>query len=122
GDELLGAVDDPVVAVADRGRPRRTGVGAGTGLGEPERAERLARGELRQPALLLLLRAEPQDRHRAETDAGLERDAERLVDACDLLDREAEGGVVAVRRGAAVALRERQREQAHLAHLTDDPV
>ena len=69
-------------------------------------------------SLLLLLGAEAEDRHRAEADAGLEGDRERLVDAAERLDREAQGEVVAAL--PAVLLGERQAEQPQLAHLRDD--
>ena len=45
--------------------------------------------------LLLLVGAEGQDRVDAEADAGLEGDADRLVDAAELLDRDAQRGEVA---------------------------
>ena len=76
-----------------RGRAR---VGAGAGLGQAEAGQLLARDQVGQPGLLLLVGAEGQDRVDAEPDGGLERDAHRLVDAADLLDREAEAGEVAV--------------------------
>ena len=69
-------------------------------------------------SLLLLLGAEAEDRHRAEAHAGLEGDRERLVDAPERLDREAQREVVAAL--AAVLLGERQPEQTELAHLRDD--
>ena len=51
------AAGDPPAAVDLLGPGAQVGgVGAGVGLGEPEAAERLARGQPRQPALLLLLR------------------------------------------------------------------
>jgi hypothetical protein len=63
----------------------------------------------------LLLRPEQVDRHRAEADAGLERDRHRGVDAGQFLDRDADVGEV--RAGAAVLLGERQAEEPELAHL-----
>ena len=42
GDPHLGAVQDPVVAVASRARAHRAGVGAGVRLGQAEAADRLA--------------------------------------------------------------------------------
>jgi len=92
----------------------------GPGLGQTERAQRLARAERRQPLLLLLLGPEPEDRHGAEGDPRLEGDRDRLVDPAELLEDEAEGEVVAAH--AAVLLREGQTEQAHLRHLPDDVV
>src|SRR3712207_7322452 len=66
GDELLGAVDHPVAVVAPRARARVAGVRARLGLGQAERAEPLARAQLRQPLALLLLVAEDVDRLRAQ--------------------------------------------------------
>ena len=86
----------------------------------PNAAMRLAADELRQPRRLLLVGAEPVDRHRAERDRGLERDRHAGVDPGQLLQGEAEREVVAAH--AADRLRERQPEQAHLAHLPDDVV
>ncbi len=78
------------------------------------------RAQPRQPLLLLLLGAEAVDRHRAERDPGLQRDRDRRVDPGQLLDGQAEREVVAAH--PAVLLRERQAEQAHLAHLLDHRV
>ena len=68
---------------------------------------------------LLLLGAEAVDRHGAERDARLERDGDALVDAGELLEREAQREVVAAH--AAVLLGERQAEQAHLGHARARP-
>ena len=56
-------------------------------------------------SLLLLLGAEPVDRHRAQRDPGLQGDRHRRVDPGQLLQREAEREVVAAH--AAVLLGER---------------
>ena len=74
----------------------------------------------RQPRALLLLGAEPVDRHRAQRHGRLERDGYRGVDPGQLLDRDAEREIVAAH--AAVLLAERQAEQPHLAHLAHDVV
>ena len=104
----------PVVAVAPGPRARGAGVAAAVGLGEAEGAERSTGDEVGQPSLLLLLGAEAEDRVGAEADAGRQRDAHRLVDPADLLDRDAQRGEVAV--AAAPLGREDQAEQAELAH------
>ena len=57
GDPRLGAVDDVLVAVARRAARDVAGVAAGVGLGERQRAAALARREVGEPALLLLLGA-----------------------------------------------------------------
>ena len=69
---------------------------------------------------LLVLRAEPADRHRAERHGRLKGDGHRGVDARELLQGEAEGEVVAAH--AAVLLGNRQPEQPHPPHLRDDVV
>ena len=79
----------------------------GVGLGEGERDELLARGEARQPAVLLLGRAGDLDRDRAERLHG-EHEARRRARTADLLDGEAQGQQV--RAEAAVSLCERDRE------------
>ena len=62
GDEGLGAVDD-VAAVDPLGEGGDAGdVGAGAGLGDPQRADLLAGDPRHEPALLLLLGAEVEDR------------------------------------------------------------
>ena len=114
GDERLGAVDHPLAVVEHGAGLGGAGVGAGLGLGQPEAGERPAGDEVGQPPLLLLVGAEGQDRVDAEPDAGLERDADRLVDAAELLDRDAQRGEVAA--AAAVLLGDDQAEQAELAH------
>ena len=80
------------------------GVGAGPGLGEAEAGERSPATRSGSHVLLLLVGAVGEDRVDAEADRGLEGDAHRLVDAADLLDRDAEAGEVAVLAGAAVLL------------------
>jgi hypothetical protein len=57
------------------------GVGAGLGLGDRERADRLAGRHLGQPALLLLLGAVEGDRHRPDGQVGAERQVEAGVAA-----------------------------------------
>ena len=118
GDELLRAVDDPLAADELGLGPRGARVGAGAGLGQPEARELLARDQVGQPGLLLLVGAVAQDRVDAEADGGLERDPHRLVDPADLLDRDAQAGEVAVR--AAVLLGGGEPEQAELPHLAHD--
>ena len=103
--------------VEGRARPRRSGVGAGLGFGEPERAEHLARDHRDEILLLLIFRTAVEEGSRAEADAGLERDRHRRVDPGDLLDREAVREVVG--SPAAVLVREREPEQPELPHLVN---
>ncbi len=93
--------------------PEVRGVRAGVRLGEAEAAEVLARAELRQPALLLLLGAPVLDR--AADERGLHGDdrARRRVAAADLLDDQAVAEVVEA--AAAVLLGDRRAQVAHLA-------
>ena len=83
------------------------GVGAGVGLGQAEAAQPLARAQLGQELLLLLLGAPAQDRRADER--GLDRDhrPHRRAAAADLLDHEPVGHVV--QPGAAVLARARSR-------------
>ena len=62
GDELLGAVQDELVADLVRARGDGRGVRSRAGLGQAECAELLAAGEGPQVAFLLFGRAVPQDR------------------------------------------------------------
>ena len=64
-DEPLRAIDDVVVAVADGARASGRDVRAGLGLGQGERDEVLAAGELREPAGLLVIGAGERDRQRS---------------------------------------------------------
>jgi hypothetical protein len=114
-DERLGPAQHPSVPVGAGARACRTRIAPAARLGEPERADRGPGDEVRQPALLLVLRPELEDRVGAETDAGGEGDAERLVHAADLLDRDAQRREV----GATTAplLREHEAEEPELTHL-----
>ena len=120
GDERLGAVDDPLAGglVEPGAGAGGAGVRAGVGLGQAERRERAAGDQVGQPALLLLLGAEAEDRVDAQADAGAQGDADALVDPAELLDGHAEAGEgVLVQPGAAVLLRGHQAEQPEVAHL-----
>ena len=108
-DELLGAVDHPFAVLQARARARVAGVRARLGLGQPERAERLARAQPRQPLALLLLGAEQVDRLGAERGVRAQRDRHRGVHPRQLLDRERVGERVAA--AAAVLLGERDPHQ-----------
>ena len=79
-DEHLRAVDDPRAVAQLGGRPRRARVRAGVRLGQPEGGEPPAGGEVGQPAVLLLVGAEQEDRHRPERRVRRDRDRDRRVD------------------------------------------
>ncbi len=110
-DPVLGAVDDPLVAVAARGGDHAAGVGARLGLGQREGGRPLAARAARQEALLELVGAEQPDRERAEL---LHHQDQRGRGAGlgDLLDRHVEHQRPGA--GAAVLLLERQAEQVLL--------
>ena len=95
-------------------------VGAGARLGQPERGELLAGGEVGQPLLLLLLGAVEEDRHRPERRVRGHRDRDRRVDPRQLFDRDRIGERVGP--GAAVLLRERHAHQPELGQLRDQLV
>ena len=61
GDPLFGAVEDVTVAVEDGGGLDPARVAAGVGLGQAEGRQPLARGDIRQEALLLFIGAEHED-------------------------------------------------------------
>ena len=97
------------------GRPGRAGVRAGVGLGQPEGGEPAAGGEVGEPAVLLLVRAEEEDRHRPERRVRRDRDRDGRVDPRQLLDRDrVRDGVPA---GPLVPLGDRDPEQPELCHL-----
>ena len=114
-DPHLLAADRPARVGLRRPGAEVGGVGAGVGLGQPEAAERLARAEPRQPALLLLLGAPALDR--AGDERGLDRDhgAGRGVGAADLLDDQPVAEVVEA--ASPVFLGDRGAEVADLAEL-----
>ena len=75
GDVGLGAVDEPAAVDLRRARARARDVGARVGLGDRQRGDLLAPDRRRQPALLLLGRAEL--RHGRRGDRGVRADARR---------------------------------------------
>src|SRR5207248_5642422 len=93
-DEHLRAVEDPVVAVADRFGLERRRVRAGAGLGEAEATERLARTDARQPSFLLLVGAPLVDGLADETGVDGDDAPDAGVGPADLLDDQAVGDVV----------------------------
>ena len=121
-DEPLAAVDDPGPAVravlVSGGRAGSAGVGAGAGLGQAVRAEDLAGGHRDEEALLLFRRSGQVDRPAAEARVGGDDQPERAPDAADLLDRDRVGE--GVEAGAALVLRDRDAQPAHLAEASDD--
>ena len=116
-DEALAAVEDVLVAVADRGRPHRGRVGAGAGFGQRVGGQPLAARELRQVLLLLLLRPGELEAERAEL-LHREQQAARRADLRDLLDRDQREQRAGAR--AAPLLVEEEAEELVLAEELDD--
>ena len=104
-DEPLRAVDDVVVTVPDRLRGDRARVRPGAGLGQRERDERLAGGQVGQPARLLVGRPGHHDRQRGELVDGEDEPGRRAA-RLSCLDRQA--GPSADRRRARRTGRVRQ--------------
>jgi len=120
GDELLGAVDDPL-ACAPLGRLQAgAGLGVarvrpGLGLGETEGTQLAPAAELGHPLALLLFCAEEVDRLGAQRRVGAERDGHGGVDARELLDGQRVGQRVGAR--AAVLLGKGNAHEVQLAEL-----
>ncbi len=114
GDERLRPVQHPLVTVEHGTGSSRTGIGPSVGFGEPERPERSTGDQVGQPLVALVLGAEPEDRVGAETDAGRQGDAHRLIDATEFLDGDAERGEVAT--AASPPFGEHDPEQSEVTH------
>ena len=117
GDEALGAVDDPLVALLGGGRLHPRDVGAGVGLGEAEAGELRRLGEHAQVLLLDLVAAAEGDRRRGEAVGG-ERGADAGAAPSELLLDQTARQVVEAR--AAVLLGRVGVHQADLPGLLDD--
>jgi hypothetical protein len=115
--ELVMNALDPLITHSP---PSRRAVVCVAPASEPPPAEGTTGDQVRQPALLLLLRPEAVQRHRPEPDTRLQRDGHRGVHARELLERQAQCEVVAAL--TAPLLAEGQAEEPHLAHLGDDLV
>ena len=107
GDELLGAVEHPVIAIAHRGRAGAAGVGSGAVLRQAPAADLLALGERDEEPLLLLLRAGQEDVPRAEAVVRGDRESDPGVDARELLDHDARSRASRGRRRRIPAARPR---------------
>ncbi len=116
GDERLGAVEDVVVPILDRLGLDALQVAAGARLRHRDRGDQLTRAELGQPALLLLLGAQPDQirRHHVVVQAEPPQSAEAARG--DLLG---DDGVIPEVRdtAAAVLLGDRHAQEALLARL-----
>ena len=123
GDVGLRAVDHVLAGglVAHRAGLDPGHVGAGVGLGDPDREDRLAGDRRHGPLLLLLLGPEREDRRHRHV--GLDRDAHReaaAVGVRHLLGEHQARVVVAAL--AAVRLGLVEPEEAELAHPLEHPV
>jgi hypothetical protein len=115
-DEALRAVEDVLVALAAGRRPHRSGVGARAGLRERIGRQPLARGQLREVPLLLLVGAGELEAERAELLHG-EDERRGRADLPHLLDsdqREERSGAE-----PAVFLGEEEAEDVVLAEELD---
>ncbi len=117
GDERLAPVDHPLVAVEHGACPRRPGIAPPSGSVSPNAPRARPATRSGSQWSLLLVGAEPVDRVRAEADTCRQRDAHRLVDSAQFLDRDAQRGEVAV--AAAPPLGEHDAEQTEIAHRPD---
>ncbi|MGY4472035.1 hypothetical protein ACVWWK_007744 [Bradyrhizobium sp. LB9.1b] len=108
------------IAVRDLLRPRLHAgwIGAGVGLGQAEAADPLAAGELRQVFLALVLVAIGVDRVHHQRGLHRVHRAVAGIDPLDLAGDEAVGDIACI--GAAIFLRQRDADQAELAHLVED--
>jgi hypothetical protein len=118
GDEVLGAVEHPLVALAHRGGHQPGRVTAGAGFGQCPAAEPLATGEPGEVALPLFLGAGEVDVTGGERIVGRDRQRDARLACRQFLE---DVDVVDVAEpGAAVALREDRTEEAEASQLLDD--
>ena len=117
-DPHLGPVQRPPVPVAPRARLLVGGDRAGVGLGEAEAAQPLARAQLGQVVLLLLLGAPAQDRRAHQRGLDRHHRPHGGVPAAHLLHDQAVGEVVEA--GPAVLAGDDRAQVALLRHLRDE--
>ncbi|MNT09684.1 hypothetical protein D3C72_1444760 [compost metagenome] len=107
-----------MIAVALGGHAQRHGVGAGVGLGQGERPDQLAARQLGQIARTLLVGPGQHDGLRADADVGAGQRTER---GRGLAQFEHHAHFLFHRQAQAAEVgRDRQAEQAQLAHFVDD--
>src|SRR5260370_35009247 len=115
GDEVLRAVENPVVAVFDRRRAHARRVASRSRLGQSPRAEPFAGGQLRQPFLFVGVVPGETNMSGAQRIMRGQSLANAAVDHAELLD---DVDVVDVRQsGAAVLLREDRAQHSQLPEL-----
>ena len=118
GDEVLRAVEHPVVARALCKRRHRARIRAAHRLGQTEATQHLARRHRLEELHLLSLRAVLVDRIACKRVVHAHDDADRGARAADLLHRQRVPD--AIETGAAVAFVDGDAHQAQLAHLSHD--
>ncbi len=116
-DPGLVARDLPDVTLAHCTRTQAAKVRARIGFREHRRRKHLARGDLRQPVLLLLGRAAAKDQLGRDFRARSKR-ADTDIAAREFFRHDAHRGLA--EPGATELLRDRQPEHAELAHLLND--
>ena len=107
-----------MIAIADRASLNVSSVGSGTRFGQSERRQFFAFGLWHEPALLLLFGGPLVEREAVETDVDAHDDAQERVNGLELFTRQREADVV--ESATTVALRDRQTEDAYLAHPIQD--
>ena len=117
GDVPLGAVQDVVAAILDRGGPQAGRVGPAVRLGQGEGADDLPGRQPGQVVLLLLLGAVDDDALRADAVVRGEEGPEGRRRPADLVRRE--DLLLHGEPHAAVLFRDRHSEQAEFLHLLD---
>ncbi len=117
GDENLGAVQNVVVAFPSGGHRQRRGVRAGSGLGQRKGAQKLTRCQWRQPAPLLLLGAEQEDRLAAHARMHVDDDRGGRAGLRELFDADRKRDCV--EPGPSVLARDQDAEQARGSGRTD---
>src|SRR6266513_4587096 len=116
-DPPLGAVEDPVLALAAGPGRHPGGIGAELRLGQTEAPDHLASGHSREPALLLLLRPITMDREHAEGALHRNEAAKPAVAALQLLAGEAIHDIA--HPGGAITMQV-HAEDAEFGQLGDD--
>src|SRR5580698_740194 len=117
GDEGLGAIQHPVVALADGSHAGAASVGTGGGFGQPPGADVFAGGQLADVFLLLLFAACQKNVVRTERRVCSYDDADRTVHAREFLD----GGDVfdVAHAGATIFGRKNRAQQAEFSQFFD---
>jgi hypothetical protein len=117
GDELLGAVDHPAIAVADRRRAHRARITAGRSLGESPGSKRFATSKRREISSLLFVGAEHRDMRGAQPVVRRHGERDRWIDPRELLDTDAV--VDRGHRRSAELLRKLNSHQAEFGKLRE---